>query len=256
MRTLRAIGTALGLAVAATLVTVPAQALEPGVYFTNYDEALLLHQHGNDGQEVTSHLSYQEWARLGFPAQQVAPVEYVKYPWSSRVFAVHFFGPDREDWHWGFLGWGNWAQAHFPAVKDAGWIVDSYYTQWDSSPEIFVTQIGDSPIHKLSPAEWAAAGSPVPQRYRNAGFYRYPWSTSIGFVDHTPSGSGVPVAFSEWLEQGSPTPQTVSHVNGEVVWKKRDSSTLYLDSAITGDGFALTHDQWTALGRPAPVTRR
>lgn len=100
-----------------------------------------------------------------------------------------------------------------------------------------------------------AAGSPAPNTWL-AGLYTYPWSPGIGLVEDASTGYGYPITYEYWIDEGSPTPQTVSHVNGEVVWKKRDSSTLYLDSAITGDGFALTHDQWTALGRPAPVTRR
>lgn len=256
-RTLRALGATLGLAVAATLVVAPANAITPGYYSAAYDDTILLHQHLADGAQTTGPILFQEWAAAGFPTPTPAPVEYVKYPWWPDTWAVHYFGADRWNWEWAYLTPERWSRAGQPDVRNANWIAETYFFSWASSPEVFagLPVDGGPGYHKMTFAQWLAAGSPSPEVLTTAGFYRYPWSPSIGSLFDTRTGEGTSLTYAEWSDLGFPTPQTVTHVAGEVVWKKPGSSTLYLDSAITGNGFPLTYAQWTALGRPAPVVR-
>ncbi|PWD51043.1 hypothetical protein C8046_10680 [Serinibacter arcticus] len=253
-RTSRLLGATLGLALAGTLVVAPSQALESGYYSTTYDDVLYRHDHAAEAPN-TLVASFEEWAAAGFPAPLPAPVEYVKYPWDSDVYAVHYYGPEREDWVWVYLDGQRWAKAGYPTPRAAGWRAYSTFVKVASSDEIFVGDLYSTPWHKLTPGEWRDAGSPAPEVWATTGFYRYPWSSAIGHLTDTTTGEGYRLLYPEWLGYGSPTPKTVTHVIGEVVWKKPGSATLYLDSPITGDGFRLTYEQWTALGRPAPVTR-
>lgn len=250
MRLFRQIGAVVGLAVAATLVAAPSQAAETAFYSVAYDSTLYLHEHDGD---YTYAASYEEWQQAGFPAPTPAPVSYVKYAWSNDIWAVHFFGPDREDWIWAPLDFQQWTRAGRPAAREAGWIEGSTYWKYGSSPEIFVAIWEDEPAHKLTAREWQAAGSPAPENLWNEGVYKYPWSTSIGYLWDTPTGSGQPLTYDDWAFLGFPTPQAVTHVSNEFVWRYRGSSQIYLDSAITGHDFPLSYAQWSALGRPTPV---
>ncbi|PWD52120.1 hypothetical protein C8046_17205 [Serinibacter arcticus] len=238
---------------ASTFLAAPSSAVDTGFYSVPYADTLYYHEHYSGSDEVTFPAQYEMWQSSGFPTPRPAPVRYVKYPWSSDIWAVHFFGPDREDWVWSVLDYGQWSRAGRPAPSDAGWIEGSTYWQYASSPEIFVAIWEDEPAHKLTPAEWRAAGSPAPERLWNQGIYTYPWSSSIGYVWDTPTGDGDTLTFEDWAFLGFPTPQTVNHLSYEHVWRFRGSSQLYLDSAITGIDFPLTFGQWSALGRPAPV---
>lgn len=248
------IAAGVGLAIAATAVAAPSQAIEPGYYSVAYDDTILLHEHGDGGAESTRYVHYQEWAAAGFPAPTPAPVDYVKYAWWPDVSAVHFFGPDPEDWVWASLNYDMWSRAGHPSVRNADWIDLTSVIRYATSDEVFFGQPTDfgPGRHKVTYAQWVAAGSPAPE-LSTSGFYTYPWSDGIGLV--WDDGSGEHRDYDQWAYDGFPTPQTVTNVEGEVVWKRAGSSTLYLDSPITGNGVALTPAQWAALGWPAPVVR-
>lgn len=251
MRSLRLLGAALGLAVAATLTVAPAQAVNTGYYSVPYDSTLYFHHHGSAS---TDPASFQEWSADGFPTPTPVATDFVKYSWHPMVYAVSYFGPNREDWVWQNLTFEQWTRAGRPAPRNAGWIPDTTFVQWASSPEIFAGLSNDvDPWHKLTYAEWAAAGHPSPDQYPAAGFYKYPWSSSIGFLWDTTIGDGQTLTYQEYVDLGRPTPQTVTHVNYEHVWRFAGSSQLYLDSPITGWDTPITYSQWSALGRPAPT---
>lgn len=252
MRPRRLLGSILGLALAGTLVAAPVSAVENGFYSVPYDDTLYHHEHYTSGGEITIPAGYGQWQDAGFPTPRRAPADYVRYPWSTEIWAVHFFGPSRQDWVWVPLDFDQWTRAGRPPAREAGWIEGSTYWQYASSPEIFVAIWDDEPAHKLTPAQWRAAGSPAPDRFGTEGIYKYPWSSSIGYVWDTPSGSGDKLTYEDWAFLGFPTPQTVNHLNDEFVWQFRGSGQLYLDSAITGVDHPLTYAQWSALGRPEP----
>ena len=65
-------------------------------YFVPYSDALIRHSHYSDGDSYTYDADYSQWASDGFPTPVPAPVSYVKYPWSTSIYAVSFFENDRD----------------------------------------------------------------------------------------------------------------------------------------------------------------
>lgn len=260
MRLLRVTATSLGLALIAALFAAPAQAHDDGrnfgYYSVPYADTLYRHNHGSAGAVFNVAVSYQQWLDAGSPAPVPAPVSYVKYPWSPAVHAVHFFASYRQGWVWAPLTYADWTRAGRPPVSNAGWIAGTTYVAYASAPEIFALAPGQGERpHRLTFQEWQEAGRPDPVTQANQGFYSYPWSPHVGFLSDVASGVGEHLTYQDWLDRGSPTPQPLDHVAGEVVWKYSDSPQLYLDSPLTGLGFALDAEAWTALGRPSPVIR-
>lgn len=248
-RSLRLLGAALGLTIAATLTVTPAQAVDTGYYSVPYDSTLY---RLDTTTEEPYPASYEEWSSDGSPTPIPASTEFYKVSWSRSVYAVSFLGRTPWQWVWRPLSFEQWTRVGQPVPRVTGAIPGTRYFQWASSPEIAASLPG-AEWHTLTYAEWTAIGRPAPVQEPTAGFYKYPWSTGVGYLWDTTLGVGDTLSYNDYLWWGSPTPQTVTHVIGEVVWKKRGSSTLYLDSPITGGGFALTYDQWSALGRPAPT---
>lgn len=256
MRTFRrasALVATLLAAAAAAVVVTPGAAAAPSTYYSvPYSDVLIRHFHYSDGTSTSYEASYEQWARDGRPTPSGAPVQYVKYPWSSAIYAVSFFDGDRESWYWEQLTYDQWRRAGSPAAVSAGWIEGSQYYRWASSDELFV-EAPDGSVHKLTSAEWAASGFYPPTTRWSQGFYKYSWSGSIGYLYDTRSGDGYPISYEDWRAEGFPTPQTVNGVVGQDVYKFSFSPQLYLDSAILWS-HPLTGAQWAALGRPAPRT--
>lgn len=257
-RTSRLLSTAAVLAVAGTLVAAPSQAAPDGYYSVPFSDDLYYHEHHADGTSTTGKALFQEWAADGFPISAPAPVSYEKVAWWADVFARLPLDPG--DQQVVALDYEEWSRAGRPNVSTVPWVDFSLVVvRYASSDEVFVSQIADDYFgpgyHRLTFAEWRDAGFPAVERSETSGFYSYPWSNHVGGLWDTTTGSGDRLEQWQWAYYGHPTPQIVTHVIGEVVWKRSGSPTLYLDSPITGDGFQLTYDQWTALGRPAPVVR-
>lgn len=228
-----------------------AQASPTGYYSLAYTDELIYH-YDRGGVRFTYGATYDQWRGDGFPTPTRATSDYVKYPWSPTIYAVTFFGADRDDWVWDTLSYDQWQRAGSPTARDAGWIDGSRYYRWGSNASEIFVEGPDGTVHRLTLTQWQAAGSPGPETRWLQGYFRYPWSSSIGYLYDTPTGSGYPVSYSEWISNGAPTPQTVTHVNGEDVWKSAWSSQLYLDSPITGL-HQLSYSEWAALGFPAPT---
>lgn len=252
-RSIRILAAALGLAIAGTLTAAPANAHNSGYYSVPYSDTIYRHTHTST-TSYTWAATYAEWSGDGSPAPAAAPVSYVKYPWSSTIYAVSFFGPNRAEWVWNTLTFDQWTRAGRPAAVNATWIQGSVFYKYASNPSEVFVEVPPNPIaHKLTLSEWQAAGSPGPIPLSSQGFYKYPWASEIGHVTDINTGAGYPVSYNYWSEADFPTPQVVSHVNGEEVWKFSFSNQLYLDSPITGCFYPLNYSQWAALGFPAPV---
>lgn len=251
MRPLRLISAALALVLAPLFVAGPAQAYETGYYSVPYSDTLLLHQHGSAGQSTTVAASSERWRQDGFPRPTPAPTDYVQTPWSSRVNAVHFFGEDAGEWAWSGLSYTEWTRAGRPAPRPVAHTPFATYTKYETSDEIFTSEWG-SEIHKMTPAEWRAAGSPRPS-VNPAGYYRYSWHPNIAVLD-SDRRLGGQVTAEAWAIFGSPTPAVVTSLPGDVVWKTASSPQLWLDSAIVW-GHPLTFAEWSALGRLTPQIR-
>lgn len=105
------------------------------------------------------HVSGEQWAVWGHPTPQPAPTAFVRYPWSTTVYAVTFWSGG---WQWERLSYDQWRYAGFPAVGHAGWIAGSTIFQHRGSPAIYVTD-PDGATHQLSYSEWAATPFRQPQ---------------------------------------------------------------------------------------------
>ncbi|PWD52119.1 hypothetical protein C8046_17200 [Serinibacter arcticus] len=251
MRTRGASTAVLGLALVSVVVGPSAQGLENGYYSVPYSPTLYRHDHHGDGTESTVAAEFAQWQADGSPDPRPAPVDYVRYPWSSEIHAVHFFAPGRDTWLWQNLTYDQWSSIGRPSPRAAGWIQGSTFWTYSSSSEIFVQSSDAETPHKLTFAEWIEAGSPAPEAWGRA-FYKYAWAPSIGYMLEPVYGFGRTITFDEWASFGRPTPREVVGIRGERVWRYAGSSQIYFDSSITGPGYPLTLAQWTTLGRPAP----
>lgn len=255
MRFRTLLGPILGITLLAGAAVAPASALETGYYSVPYGDELFHHLH-TDVHVSTEPASFSTWQGDGSPVPRPAPVDYVRYPWSNQLFAVHFFGTSPDQWQWSGLAFDAWSRAGRPSPRAAGW-VPSTFTQLESSDEIYVTSsvTGPTDLHKLTFEEWRAAGSPTPRK-EPYGFYRYSFSPVITRMDNGYQ-YGSQVTYDRWVDYGRPTPRVLKNAPGEVVWKRAGSSQLYLDSPLVAfpGGHRLTFDEWTALGRPAPQIR-
>lgn len=124
---------------------------------------------------------------------------------------------------------------------------------YGGSTEVFVRIGDDGRQHRLTFAEWLDAGSPTPASRSAEAFYRYAWSSSVGHMLDRAYGFGSPISYDDWVLLDRPTPTVVENIRGQRVWRRAGAEQLYLDSAITGEGYSLTFEQWSALGRPSPV---
>lgn len=270
-----------GLALVAT-AAAPAQALDPqspreisseapfiadGLYQVKYTQELW--EVDNEGNTARA-ISFEEWDDAGRPAYKTAPTDYVRYAWSSRLYAVTFFGKDSSTWLWDPVEFSQWQTAGFPPPRTAGFIKGSLFFQYQGSPEIFVDEDGgdndgianDQPAHKLTLAEWQAAGSPQPEQIP-VGFYKLTWDTSGmilgGSTGDVEESFGAKLTFEFWRQLGFPTPQRVLHLPGDEpphfgVHRRENPNdkTLVYRSEYFGYTKILTYGEWIAMGAPAP----
>ena len=104
--------------------------------------------------ESRSAVSYAQWAAAGFPRPAASPTEYVRYPWSSTVYAVTFWPGT---WQWDRLDYARWATAGYPAVRHAGWIEGSVIRKHGNGNQLFLHD-PDGGVHALTYQEWQATG--------------------------------------------------------------------------------------------------
>lgn len=214
-------------------------------------------------------ITYEEWAESGFEAYQPAPTDYVRYAWSGTLYAVTFFGPDREQWLWEHMTFEQWSRAGQPGARAAGWIEGTDFYQWASSPNLYVVDAGNV-VHSLTWGEYQAAGQPRYDRY-DGGYFQLGWDKDryIVFIAITGNASpeGLPpwafgvgraITGAEWDALGRPTPQTVdrhprhtgqSGVVVETGSRVPPGSLMYESRAYRK---RITNAEWVAMGSPQP----
>lgn len=243
-------------------LAVPAQSVEPGYYAVPYDSTvyrvkLVGSSLASSGEPIT----YDDWARAGFPQPRMSDVTYSRYEWSSSIVATLPFtigarldgfrpesnvaGPNQH------LTYDQWVRASRPQAQAVGWMTGSNVARFASSSELMIYGVEPGHSHRLTPQEWASTGFQPFFDDRRRGFYRYPWSTDIGYVQDTVTGEGLKMTYEQWVKAGAPTPQTVSRISGERVWKRANSPVIYLNSTIVGH-HELSADQWRQMGSPTP----
>ena len=218
----------------------------PRYYRTAYDGSIWR----VEGSDIRA-LSWQEWGDVGFPAWQPAPTDYVKYPWSSSISAVTFFGGDASRWVWKHLDYASWSAAGRPAPRAAGWIDGSSIHQWATGSELFLRDVGGV-VHKLNYRQWQDTGFRGFERRANQGYVRLSWDSSgtIAFMCDISAGQGSRVDFSAWSGAGYPSPQATQRTARDLVWKEDGAATIHYSGAVIDT--ALSFSQWSAMGFPSP----
>ncbi|MCF4120386.1 excalibur calcium-binding domain-containing protein [Antribacter sp. KLBMP9083] len=220
---------------------------QDGVFALQYTDELWRVDSASD---TARQLTFDEWAALGFPTPQPAPTSYVKYSWSPTVYAVTFFGDERDEWLWEQISFGQWSRAGYPSPWNAGWIEGSYFYKWGTSSELFV-EGPDGVNHKLSHAEWQASGFMPPADRSNEGFVKYTWDSTIVRMTNFGWGQGYAIGYDEWRSEAFPTPQAVTRVAGDQVYRYYGNPTIWY--AGPGLNRPITGAEWQAMGFPAPT---
>ncbi len=241
------VSTESGLQVADTLVEIACAPPAPSYFVTKYDGTVWL----VSSAEIRA-LSYEEWSAAGFPPPTPAPTDYVRYPWSSTISAVTFFGEARERWVWRHVSFTEWSRAGFPTARIAGWIDGSVYYRWATSDQIFVQDVGGV-RHALSYAEWRDSGFEPFETRANQGFVRLTWDSSIAFLSDVRAGQGGPIGYDRWRSEGFPQQATAPRFAGDQVWRVYGSPDIWYAGPTTNR--RVNAQEWAAMGRPAPEVR-
>jgi SpoIID/LytB domain protein len=101
-----------------------------------------------------------DYAASGSPGTTVQASSYVKYSWSSTVYAVTAWAGERLP-QVDMLSYDQWKRAGFPAVHNAATVYGTMYYRFGSDPAIYA-EGPDEVRHHLTYAEWVAAGQPAP----------------------------------------------------------------------------------------------
>lgn len=180
------------------------------------------------------------------------PTDYVKYPWSPTVYSVTFFPGGEDAWQWAPLSFDQYAQAGFPAVRDAGYIRGSYLYKWGTSSEILV-EGRDGVNHRLSLAEWRDMGYRGFADRSNEGFVKLTWTSDIVRLSDVRTGQGRAIGYGEWQEEAFPTPKAVQRISGDQFYRYAGSEQVWY--AGPGMNRVVTYGEWAAAGFPAPGIR-
>lgn len=199
-------------------------------------------------------LTFTDWDSAGRPSFRPARTDYVKYPWDPAVYAVTYFGPDREQWYWDQLTLAQWTAAGRPTPRHAGWIDGTEFYTYATGNEVFAS-VGSRPIHKLTYAEWEAAQFPAVGSRPNDSYYRLSWDSAgtILYYDQAHGGNSRArhLSYGSWQWAGFPTPMAVNRVP--------DDLGFFVDAQgvvsyyARGWGKALTYAEWQAAGFPEPT---
>ena len=197
-------------------------------------------------------LTLAEWQAAGSPVPRPAPTDYVKYPWSSTISAVTFFGQPQDRWVWKHVSLAEWSRAGKPAPRDAGWIKDSTYYQWAESPQIFVQDVGGVK-HALTYQQWQASGFQAFEQRQTHGFVKLSWDNNIAFLTDFSAGLGSPINYAQWSGEGFPTPVVKSRFPGDQLYRYYGSPSIWYAGPTVNR--TITYAEWSAMGRPAPIVR-
>lgn len=156
--------------------------------------------------------------------------------------------------------------AKAPRVTKAAWVKAKglKVVKWQTSCELIAVDPNRN-THKLTYAQWKAAGLPAYENRRNRGFIRMSWDRSgaIAYMCDVGGGFGGRITYAEWRALGAPTPQVVTRTRGDLVWKIPESELIdfggpvtvsYPAEKATGWLRMLEYAEWVAMGAPKPVS--
>lgn len=194
-------------------------------------------------------LTLAQWQVAGSPTPKPAPTDYVKYPWSSTISAVTFFGQSQDRWVWKHVSLTEWTRAGKPVPRSAGWIKDSAYYQWAQSSQIFVQDVGGIK-HALTYSEWQASGFQPYESRSTQGFVKLSWDNNIAFLTDFDAGQGSPINYAQWSSEGFPQPVVGSRFPGDQVYRNYGSPTVWYAGPTVNR--PITYAEWSVMGNPAP----
>ena len=195
-------------------------------------------------------LSYSRWQDVyDLRTPLMSSTDYVKYPWSSTVYAVTFWPGGQDAWQWTRLDYGQFVKAGSPSVRNAGYIVNTYVYKWGTSAEILV-EGEDKVNHKLTGAEWRdMAYRPFDDR-ANEGFMKLSWSAEIVRMSDVRNGQGRAIGYGEWQEEAFPTPQVVQRIANDQFYRYSNSNQVWY--AGPGMNRVVSLNEFRAAGSPSP----
>jgi hypothetical protein len=224
------------------------------LYKIVYDSTIYELVTNPDGTQTPVPLSYEKWRDVyGLQAPEPAATDFVKYPWSETVYAVTFWPGGESNWLWTPLTYPMWEAAKFPTPRNAGWIKDSYFYKWATSDELFV-EGPDGVNHKLSYKEWANSGFRAFFHRADEGFIKLSWAPELARISSLGTGAGSPLGYTEWQEEGFPTPLVVQRMDHELFYMGCDSTDIWY--AGPGMNRRISFQEWQAAGSPTATACR
>lgn len=223
------------------------------LYKIVYDSSIYEMIPNSAGGSTPVGLSYAKWRDVyAFQKPAPASTDFVKYPWSSSVYAVTFWPGGENYWMWTPLSYNQWVYAGYPAPRNAGWIAGSSYYQWGTSSEIFVKG-PDGGIHALNYREWADSGFRSYTRRNNEGFVKLTWAPDLARMSDLDAGAGRPIGYAEWRDEGFPSPAAYQRFQGDQFYQNYGDSTLWYAGPTMNR--PVNFVEWRAAGFPAPTIR-
>lgn len=206
-----------------------------------------------DGSGTPRTLDFAEWVSLGAPTPRVATTEYVSVAWSSTVYALL-------DWQGELdadpalvhpLTWSEYQRAGGPGVRKVAHVPTTRYFTWASNDVQIFARTPDGRDHKLTYAEWVAAGAPAATQ-RAGGYYRAAWSSVIHRVDA--DGAATRVSFAAWQVAHAPSPAVAPTRYLKTPWAPTVVAALRWPGASSDLVVPLSWSDYVRAGKPAIET--
>jgi hypothetical protein len=172
----------------------------------------------------------------------------VKYPWEAAIYAVTYWGTSADSWTFHTLTFVEWGYVGYPPPRTAGWIAGSWYYRWSTSDELFVRG-PNGVLHKLTFAEWTAAGAHGSFTNRPEGFAKLSWDPGIAKMTNMAAGIGTPIDYATWAAEQFPTPVSVLRFPGDKLYMYASSPSIYYAGPTTNR--VIPYAEWGLLGYPA-----
>ena len=113
------------------------------------------------GWQDHAHMTWTEYVASGKPTPSTMPVDYVKYSWSSTIYAVTWW-PQEPYPEWDLITTEEWTRAGKPTPRTVASVYGTLYYKYGSNPAIYA-EAPDGVVHHLTWAEYRAAGYPEPE---------------------------------------------------------------------------------------------
>jgi hypothetical protein len=221
------------------------------LYKTDYDSTIYELVTNADGSQTPAPLSYAKWRDVyAFKTPSSAATDFVKYSWSPTVYAVTYWPGGAASWQWTRLNFTQWQSAGKPSARNAGWIKGTSYYKWATSSELFASG-EDGVLHKLTAAEWAAAGQQPYSTRTDQGYVKLTWAPGMALMTSISTGKGSPITYTQWSNSAFPTPQSAQRITGDQFYQNFGNSTIWYAGPTMNR--PITYKEWLAAGKPAPT---